>query len=81
MNPEQMAQLQMMMGGAKKPEPWTKMVCIALKTLQSTSIYLVVIDNVLFRVWQKHQQASQSHLLVQFISGTLEALHQKEFKL
>ena len=27
MNPEQMAQLQMMMGGAKKPEPWTKMVC------------------------------------------------------
>jgi len=26
MNPEQMAQLQMMMGGAKKPEPWTKMV-------------------------------------------------------
>ena len=54
MNPEQMAQLQMMMGGAKKPEPWTKMVCIALKTLQSTSIYLVVIDNVLFRVWQKH---------------------------
>jgi len=25
MNPEQMAQLQMMMGGAKKPEPWTKM--------------------------------------------------------
>ena len=42
MNPEQMAQLQMMMGGAKKPEPWTKMVC----SLGSSSDCLFNIQGV-----------------------------------